>query len=128
MHDIRAKRYRQLNFFQHECFLEVQVPRVKVPNGSVRPIEPPWASKLSGFTLLFEAPVLNLCREMPFAAVARLVGHRVAATAERYVELALADADYWAVRVVAVDETSRVRGEAYVTIAADGARTPPGRH
>jgi hypothetical protein len=45
---------------------------VKLPDGSVRLIEPPWAGKLSGFTLLFEALVLCLCREMPFAAVARL--------------------------------------------------------
>lgn len=50
------------------------MPRVKLSNGAVRLIEPPWAGKLKGFTLLFEALVLCLCREMPFAAVARLVG------------------------------------------------------
>ena len=54
VHDTQTKRYRHLNFFQHECFLEVRVPRVKLPDGSVRLIEPPWAGKLSGFTLLFE--------------------------------------------------------------------------
>ena len=53
-HDTVTKRYRHLNFFQHECFLEVRVPRVKLPDGSVRQVEPPWAGKLSGFTLLFE--------------------------------------------------------------------------
>lgn len=96
VHDTVTKRYRHLNFFQHECFLEVRVPRVKLPDGAVRLVEPPWAGKLGGFTLLFEALVLSLCREMPFAAVARLVGeswHRVAAIAERYVELALEQAD-----------------------------------
>ena len=125
VHDTQTKRYRHLNFFQHECFLEVRVPRVKLPDGSVRLIEPPWAGKLSGFTLLFEALVLCLCREMPFAAVARLVGeswHRVAAIAERYVELALAQADYSAVRELAIDETSKARGHDYVTIAADAER------
>jgi transposase len=125
VHDTQTKRYRHLNFFQHECFLEVRVPRVKLPDGSVRLIEPPWAGKFSGFTLLFEALVLCLCREMPFAAVARLVGmswHRVAAIAERYVELALAAADYSAVRELAIDETSRARGHDYVTIAADAAK------
>lgn len=43
--------------------------------------------KLNRIPLLLEEPVLCLCREMPFAAVARLVGvswHRVAAVAERY--------------------------------------------
>lgn len=82
VHDTQTKRYRHLNFFQHECYLEVRVPRIRLPDGSIRLIEPPWAGQLSGFTLLFEALVLRLCREMPFAAVARLVGeswHRVAA-------------------------------------------------
>jgi transposase len=124
VHDTQTKQYRHLNFFQHECFLEVRVPRVKLPDGSVRLIEPPWAGKLSGFTLLFEALVLSLCREMPFAAVARLVGeswHRVATIAERYVELALARADYSAVRELAIDETSKARGHNYVTLAANAA-------
>lgn len=124
-YDTQTKRYRHLNFFQHECFLEVRVPRVKLPDGSVRLIEPPWAGKLSGFTLLFEALVLSLCREMPFAAVARLVGeswHRVAAIAERYVELALAAADFSDVHELAIDETSKARGHDYVTIAADAER------
>ena len=93
VHDTLPKRYRHLNFFQHECFLEVRVPRVRLPDGTVRQIEPPWAGKLSGFTLLFEALVLMLCQQMTFAAAARLVGesrHRVATICERYVELALA--------------------------------------
>lgn len=125
VHDTQTKRYRHLNFFQHECFLEVRVPRVKLPDGGVRLIEPPWAGKLSGFTLLFEALVLTLCREMPFAAVARLVGvswHRVAAMAERYVDLALAQADFSEVQELAIDETSRARGHDYVTLAADAER------
>ena len=28
VHDTVSKRYRHLNFFQHECFLEVRVPRI----------------------------------------------------------------------------------------------------
>jgi transposase len=92
VHDTQIKRYRHLNFFQHECFLEVRVPRVKLPDGLVVLVDPPWAGKLSGFTLLFEAMVMAFCREMPFAAVARLVGlswHRVHAICSRYVKLAL---------------------------------------
>lgn len=122
VHDTVAKRYRHLNFFQHECFLEVRVPRVKLPDGSVRQVDPPWAGKLSGFTLLFEALVLLLCQQMTFAAAARLVGvsrHRVAALCERYVELALAQTDLSAVRELAIDETSRARGHDYITLVAD---------
>ena len=122
VHDTVAKRYRHLNFFQHECVLEVRIPRVKLPDGSVRQVDPPWAGKLSGFTLLFEALVLLLCQQMTFAAAARLVGvsrHRVAALCERYVELALAQTDLSAVRELAIDETSRARGHDYITLAAD---------
>ena len=125
VHDTVAKRYRHLNFFQHECFLEVRVPRVKLPDGSVRQVDPPWAGKRSGFTLLFEALVLMLCQQMSFAAAARLVGesrHRVARICERYVDLALAQADFSAVRELAIDETSRAKGHDYITLAADAAQ------
>jgi transposase len=125
VHDTVSKRYRHLNFFQHECFLEVRVPRVKLPDGSVRQVEPGWVGKLSGFTLLFEALVLALCQQMTFRAVAAQVGlspHRVMAIAGRYVELALAQADFSEVRALAIDETSRARGHDYLTIAADAER------
>jgi transposase len=59
---------------------------------------------------------------MRFAAAARLVGetrHRVATICERYVDLALAQADFSAVQELAIDETSRARGHDYITLAAD---------
>ena len=40
MRDTVSKRYRHLNFFQHECYLEVLAPRVKLPRGAVRQMEP----------------------------------------------------------------------------------------
>lgn len=122
VHDTVTKQYRHLNFFQHECHLEARMPRVRLPDGSVRLVEPDWAGKLAGFTLLFEALILILCREMPFAAVARLVNlswHRVHAICERYVDLALAQADFSEIKQVAVDETSRAKGHDYVTLFAD---------
>ena len=36
VHDTVSKRYQYLNFFQHECYLEVRVPRVKLPSGDLR--------------------------------------------------------------------------------------------
>src|SRR5690349_6510746 len=88
VYDTVLKTYRHLNFFQHECHLQVRTPRVKLPNGSVRLVEPDFVGRLSGFTLLFEALILMLAQQMPFAAVARLVGesvHRVMAVCECYV-------------------------------------------
>ena len=64
VHDTTVKRYRHLNFFQHECFLEVRVPRVKLAHGNVRQAEPAFVGRLAGFTLLFEALILAFCREM----------------------------------------------------------------
>ncbi|HEY4542364.1 MAG TPA: ISL3 family transposase [Noviherbaspirillum sp.] len=125
VHDTQIKRLRHLNFFQHECHLEVRVPRVRLPDGSVRLVDPPWAGRLSGFTLLFEALVLALCREMPFAAVARMVGlswHRVHAICTRYVELAMAQMDLSDVYALAIDETSCRRGHDYVTLVVDMAK------
>jgi transposase len=122
VHDTVTKTYRHLNFFQHECQLQVRTPRVRLPHGPVRLIEPDFAGRLNGFTLLFEALVLMLAQQMPFAAVARIVGesaHRVLALCERYVDIAGGLADYSAVRALAIDETSRARGHAYVTLAAD---------
>lgn len=121
-YDSVTKRLRHLNFFQHECYLEVRMPRVRLPDGGIRLVEPDWVGKLAGFTLLFEALIIALCREMPFAAVARLVNlswHRVAAICERYVDLALANADFSEIRRLAVDETSRAKGHDYITLFAD---------
>jgi transposase len=122
VHDTITKTYRHLNFFEHECVLEVRTPRVKLPNGTVHLVKPPFAGKLSGFTLLFEAMVLMLAPQMPFAAVARIVGisaHRVLAICKRYVALALAQEYFGNVRALAIDETSRARGHDYITLAAD---------
>src|SRR6202007_683226 len=44
VHDTQIKRLRHLNFFQHECYLEVRVPRVRLPDGSVRLVEPDSAN------------------------------------------------------------------------------------
>lgn len=122
VHDTVSKTYRHLNFFQHECLLRVRTPRVKLPNGSVRLVEADFAGRLSGFTLLFEAMILMLAQQMPFAAVARIVGesaHRVMAVCERYVQIALGLADFSGVKALAIDETSRAKGHDYITLAAD---------
>lgn len=121
-HDTVIKRYRHLNFFQHECHLEVRVPRVRLPDGGIRQVEPDWAGRLAGFTLLFEALIMAMCREMTFAAVSRLVGlswHQVVAICKRYVELGLDQADFTEVKRLAADETSKARGHDYITLVAD---------
>ena len=122
VHDTQTKRYRHLNFFQHECFLEVRVPRLKLPDGTVKLYEPEWSGKLSGFTLLFESFVLLLAQYSTFQATAELLGiswHRVHAICSRYVELALDKTDLSELRRIAIDETSCRKGHDYLTLVAD---------
>lgn len=125
VHDTKTKRYRHLNFFQHECFLEVRVPRVRLPDDSVRLTEPDWVGKLSGFTLLFEAMVLMFCQNLPFAVVARMINiswHKVNAICTRYVELALDKMDLSELEAIAIDETSCRKGHDYITLFVDMAK------
>lgn len=122
VHDTVQKAYRHLNFFQHACQLEVRVPRVKLPDGKVVLISPPWAGKLSGLTLLFEALIMTFCQHMPFDSAAKLTGesyHRVRAVCGKYVDLAVEASDLSALTQIAVDETSKERGHSYLSIFAD---------
>ncbi len=77
VHDTLTKRYRHLNFFQHECELEVRVPRIRLPDGSVAQVDPSWVGRRSGFRLLFEALDAALRRQMPFEAASRVQPRRV---------------------------------------------------
>jgi transposase len=122
VHDTRTKRLRHLNFFQHECYLEVRVPRVRLPDGSVRQVEPSWFGRLDGFTLMFEALIVLLAQQMPFSVVAKMTGlswYRVHAICSRYVDDAVDLEDLSDLTAVSIDETSCRRGHEYVTIVAD---------
>jgi transposase len=68
------KTWRHLNFFQHEAFLHARVARIDCSDRGVRLVNVPWARPGSGFTLLFEAFVMTLVKDMPVSAAARLVG------------------------------------------------------
>ena len=121
-HDTSIKRWRHLNFFQYECLLEARVPRSNCPEHGVLSVTVPWAREGSGFTLLFEALVMLLCREMPMAAVADALGEhdtRLWRVAAHYVEGAYAKNSWAQVRMVSVDETSARRGHRYVTNILD---------
>src|SRR5436309_12609896 len=74
VHDTELKTWRHLNFFEHQAYLTARVPRVLCPEDEVKQVEVPWARERSGFTLLFEALVMALVKEMPVAAVSGLVG------------------------------------------------------
>jgi transposase len=122
VHDTEEKTWRHLNFFQHEAYLTARVPRVICPEHEVHQVQVPWARERSGFTLLFEALVMALVKEMPVAAVAALIGEedkRIWRIVHHYVDLAVEAQDLSGVERAGIDETSSRRGQNYVSVFAD---------
>ena len=124
VYDSDADRvWRHLNFFEHQTFLHARFPRVRCTTCGVRTIEGSWARPGSGFTLLFEAFALLLCKQMPVHSAAAFLGEhdtRLWRHIGHYVEQALAARDLQKVGSVNVDETARRSGHDYVTLFVDG--------
>jgi transposase len=121
-YDTSEKTWRHLNFFQHEAHIRARVPRVECPEHGVHLVAIPWARAGSGFTLLFEAMVLAMVKQMPVKAVADLVGEndtRLWRIIEHYVEAARAREDFSQVRQIGVDETASRRGHKYISLFVD---------
>jgi transposase len=122
VHDVQEKTWRHMDFFQHEACLPARVPRVKCLEHGVHQIPVPWAREGSHFTLLFEALIMTLIREMPVLTAARLVREadkRLWRVIDHYVASARARVDMSAVHTVGVDETSSRRGHDYITLFVD---------
>jgi transposase len=122
VHDTEQKTWRHLNFFQHECYLHARVPRVNTEDGRVLMVLPAWAGKLNGFTLLFEALVIQLCKHMPVSQVSAMVGvsdYKLWRMLDVYVGAARFTEDYSEVTAVGMDETSIARGHHYITLFVD---------
>jgi transposase len=83
---------------------------------------PPWSRAQSGFTVLFEAFVMVLAKEMPVSRIGGLVGEhdtRIWRIIRFHVDRAHALKNYAAVANVGCDETSSRKGHNYVTVFAD---------
>jgi transposase len=122
VYDSEVKRWRHMNFWQHATFLSARVPRVECPEHKVRQVEVPWARPGSGFTLMFEALIMALVREMPVAAVGALVGEhdtRLWRIAQHYVGEAHAAQDWSQIAAVAIDETATRKGHRYATVVVE---------
>jgi transposase len=120
--DTEQKTWRHLDFFQHQAYLTARVPRVVCEEHGVRLVAVPWARERSGFTLLFEALVMAMVREMPVASVAGLIGEsdmRVWRIVHHYVDRAVEAQSLVDVKRVGIDETSSRRGHEYVSVFAD---------
>lgn len=123
IHDRVRRDWRHLDFFQFEAWLHADVPRIKCEAcGKVSQIAVPWAREGSGFTLLFEALGLSLCRELPVAQAAgllRVTAKRLWTRIAHYVTTARAQDDMSGVRQMGIDETSVKKGHEYLTVVHD---------
>ncbi len=119
VHDARLLTWRHLDFWQHERHLTARVPRVRCDACGVKKVSVPWAREGSGFTLLFDAYVMDMITGMPVAVAARMVGEhdtRLWRVIRHYVDAAHARADHSGIGRVAFDETAARRGHDYVSL------------
>lgn len=121
-YDTTQKTWRHLNFFQYQCYLHAWIPRIDTGNGKVRQVQAPWEGHAAGFTLLFEALILELVRVMPVHQASKLMGvydGKLWNLIKAYTDTARACEDFSNVTIVGVDETSARKGHDYVSLFVD---------
>jgi transposase len=122
VHDTMEKRWRHLDFFEHQAFLKARVPRVDCAEHGVHLVAVPWARPGSGFTLLMEVAMLTFAKQMPIAPLAQMAREhdtRIWRVIEHHVNTTRAKMDFSGVTKVGCDETSARRGQDYVSIFMD---------
>ena len=124
LYDHSAKRtWRHLNIFEHECFIECSLPRVKcLKCGKLTTVQAPLEGKIKGFTLLLEAFALTLLREMTVTAASCILGEhdtRLWRLLKGYVQQAYQKADFSEVKTIGCDELSARKGHNYLSVFAD---------
>ena len=120
-HDTVVRTWQHLNFFQYKTYIHVKMPRVSDGEGHCPTVKAPWARKNSGFTLLFEAWVVELARHLPVSVIARLVGvrdKRLWHFIKHYVNAARELEDYSRVDSIGMDVTSK-KDHNYITVMVD---------
>ena len=122
VYDTVDKAWRHLNFWQYKTYIHMRTPRTKCARCGERLWVPPWGREQSGFTMLFEAFVIALAKEMPISQIGELVGEhdtRIWRIVRFHVARAHAKKDYSLVTRIGCDETSSRKGHNYVTVFAD---------
>ncbi len=121
-YDTTEKTWRHLNFFQYQCYLHAWIPRVDLGNGKIRQVQAPWEGHAPGFTLLFEALILELVKVMPVHNVCQVLDvydNKLWKMIKAYTNKARAEEDYSEVTVVGIDETSVRKNHVYVSLFVD---------
>jgi transposase len=122
VHDFKERTWIHLNFFQHKVYIHAREPRVNCSDCGILTVNVPWARPKSGFTLLFEALVLTMARQIPRRTIANMVGEhdtklwRILAA---YVNKARIKADFSKTTDLGIDETSCRKGHKYISLFVD---------
>ena len=120
-HDTSDRTWQHLNFFQYKTYIHAKMPKVSDGEGHCPTVKAPWARKNSGFTLLFEAWVMELSKHLPVSVIAKLIGvydKRLWRFIKHYVNEARKLEDYSDVESIGMDETSK-KGHNYITVMVD---------
>lgn len=125
-YDTEDRVWRHLNFFEHQTYVHAWLPRIECPECGVKTVKAPWGREGSGFTLLFEAYVMLLSRDMPVNVIARIVGEhdtRLWRILKHYVNEAREAEVCTEVTSIGIDETSSKRGHNYISLFVDLAKS-----
>jgi transposase len=104
------------------CYIHARAPRVKLPNGKVKLIKTPWEGISNGFTLLFEALLMQMCLAMPVnkvASLARVSDDKLWTMIDRYISKTRVHENFENIKSIGLDETSRAKGHDYITLFVD---------
>jgi transposase len=118
------RTWRHLNFLEYPCYIHAELPRTDCSEcKKVHRVHVPWAVKTrSNFTLLFDALIIKMAKDMPMRAISRLVNEhdtQLWRIIHYYVDHAIEAQDLSHVTMISTDETSAKRGHQYVTIFMD---------
>lgn len=123
IYDHVTRKWRHLNFFQHECYIYANIPRITTSDGKVSTIEVPWARSGSSFTLMMEAYCMTIARSgMSLPQVGKLVGldsRIIGRMIDHAVDEGLQKTRLKQVNQLSIDETSSKKGHNYLTILSD---------
>lgn len=122
-YDKREREWQHSDLFDMECHIHCAVDRVHCTKcNKITMVDVPWASKGSGFTLLFESKGVDLMKDMPVNAAGRFLkvtDKRLWRVMDSYVDECMQKQDLSRLDAFFVDETACKRGHKYVSIFAD---------
>lgn len=119
------RKWRHLDIMQYKTYICCRLPRIKVPTGEVRTVDPPWASSHERHTFLFEHLVIDLLRmsgnQTRTAALLRcgfnVVNRIIHLSCER--GMGRRKLEGHVLEHLSIDEKSFKKGHKYVTVLSE---------